>query len=84
MLGPVKDEHLARHGFCGYHIGVLRHVARAVDLALMVDFLHDVDARLARGQRVPAQLAALVVVRAAVEDVCAWSGTRGDLHRGDL
>jgi hypothetical protein len=49
MLGTVKDEHLARDGFCGYHIGVLRHVARAVDLALMVDFLHDVDTRLACG-----------------------------------
>lgn len=84
MLGPVKDEHLARDGFRGYQIGVLGHVARAVDLALVVDLLHDVDARLARGKRVAAQLAALVIVRAAIEDVCAWSGARGDLHRGDL
>jgi hypothetical protein len=49
MLGTVKDEHLARDGFCGYQIRVLGHVARAVDLALMVDLLHDVDARLACG-----------------------------------
>ena len=84
MLGAVEDEDFARDGLGGDQVRVLRHVARAVDLARVVDLLHDVDARLARGQRVPAELAPLVVVRAAVEDVRARPGARGDLHRRDL
>ncbi len=49
MLGTIKDEHLARDCLGGYQIWVLRHVARAIDFALVVDLLHDVDARLASG-----------------------------------
>ena len=84
MLGAVEDEHLARDGLGRDQVRVLWHVARAVHLACVVDPLHDVDARLARGERVSAELAPLVVVRAAVEDVRAWPGARGDLHRRDL
>jgi hypothetical protein len=84
MLGAIKDEHLARHGLGRDQVRVLRHVPRAVDLARMVDSLHDVDARLARGERVPAELAPLVVVCTAVEHVRARPGPRGDLHRRDL
>ena len=84
MLGAVEDEHLARDGLGRDQVWVLRHVARTVYFACVVDPLHDVDARLARGKRVSAELAPLVVVRAAVEDVCAWPGARGDLHRRDL
>jgi hypothetical protein len=50
----------------------------------VIDPLDDVDARLARGERVSAELAPLIVVRAAVEYVRAWPGPRGDLHRRDL
>ena len=85
MLGAIKDEHLARHGLGRDHIRVLRHVSCAVDLARVVDPLHDVDPRLARRQRVSAQLAPFVVVRAAIEHVRAGtSGARGDLHGCDL
>ena len=84
MLGAVKDEHLARYGLGRDQVRVLRHVSRAVDLARVVDPLHDVDPRLARGERVPAELAPLVVVRAAVEHVRAWPAARGDLHGRDL
>ena len=84
MLGAIKDEDLARHGLGRDHVRVLRHVPRAVDLARVVDPLHDVDARLARGERVSAELAPLVVVRAAVEHVRTWPGPRRDLHRRDL
>jgi len=85
VLGAIKDEHLARHGLGRDQIRVLRHVSRAVDLARVVDPLHDVDPRLARRQRVPAQLAPFVVVRAAVEHVRAGTpGARGDLHGRDL
>ena len=84
VFGPIKDEHLARDGLGGDQVWVLRHVTRAIDLARVVDPLHDVDARLARGQRVPAELPTLIVVRATVEDVRAWPGARGDLHGRDL
>ena len=85
MFGAIKDEHLARHGLGRDQIRVLGHVSRAVDLARVVDPLHDVDPRLARRQRVPAQLAPFVVVRATVEHVGAGTpGARGYLHGCDL
>lgn len=84
MFRAVEHEHVARDGLGRDEVRVLRHVARAVDLALVVDPLHHPDARLRRGERVPAELAALLVVRAAVEDVRARSAAGRDLHRGDL
>ena len=84
MLCAVEHEHVSRDGLGRDQVRVLRHVARAVDLARMVDALHDADARLCRGERVAAELAALLVVRAAVEDVRAWSAARGDLYSRDL
>jgi hypothetical protein len=84
VLRPVEHEHVARDGLSRDQVRVLRHVARAVDLARMVDALHDADARLCRRERVPAELAALLVVRAAVEDVRACAAAGGDLHRCDL
>ena len=84
MLRAIKDEHLARHRLGRDQVRVLRHVARAVDLPGMVYPLHDIDARLCRRQRVPAELAALLVVRPAVEHVRTRPGARWDLHGRDL
>jgi hypothetical protein len=84
VLCAIKDEHLARHGLGRDQVWVLRHVARAVDLPSMVYPLHDVDACLRRRQRMPAELAALLVVRATVEHVRARPGARWDLHGRDL
>ena len=41
MFAVVKDVHLCTDGLCGNHEGVLRHVARSVDLALVIDLLDD-------------------------------------------
>ena len=84
MLRPVEHEYVARDGLGRDQVRVLRHVARAVDLARMVDALHDADARLCRRERVCAELAALLVVRAAVEDVRACPAASRDLHRRNL
>ncbi len=84
MLRPVEHEHVARDGLGRDQVRILRHVARAVDLARVVDPLHDADARLRRGERVPAELAALLVVRATIEDIRARSVAGRDLHRRDL
>lgn len=48
MLRTVKDKHLARDGLRCNQIRVLRHVARAVDLSIVVNLLNDLDARLWR------------------------------------
>jgi len=48
MLRAIKDEHLTRDGLRCDQIRVLRHVARAVDLSIVVNFLSDLDARLWR------------------------------------
>ena len=49
----------------------------------MDDFLCDLDARR-RGDRVPAKLATLVIVRATVEDVRAGTSALGDLDGRNL
>ena len=41
MFAVVKDIHLCADGLCGDHEGVLRHIARSVDLALVIDLLDD-------------------------------------------
>jgi hypothetical protein len=45
MFGVVEDEHLRAGRLGGEQHGVLRHVARAIHLALMVDL--DLDVNLA-------------------------------------
>ena len=84
MFRAVEHEHVARDGLGRDQVRVLWHVARAVDLARVVDPLHDADARLRRRERVSAELAALLVIGAAVEDVRARSAAGRDLYRRDL
>lgn len=43
MPAVVKDIHICADGLCGDQEGVLRHVARPVDFAFMVDLLADLD-----------------------------------------
>jgi hypothetical protein len=84
VLRTIKDEHLARYGLGRDQVWVLWHVARAVDLPGVVDPLYDVDARLCRRQRVSAEFATLLVIRAAVEHVRPSPGARWNMHRRDL
>ena len=67
-------------------VGVLWHVPRAVDLALVVYALRDVDTRLLRRgrERVAPELAALVIVIRAVEHVARRARAFGEVHFGDL
>jgi hypothetical protein len=82
VLRAVEHEHLAVDRLRREQVRVLRHVPRAVDLARVVDALHDLHAPR---ERVPAQLATRVVVRAPVEHVRAPpTGAQGDLHGRDL
>jgi hypothetical protein len=82
VLRAVEHEHLAADRLGGEQVRVLRHVPRAVDLARVVDALHDLHAPR---ERVAPQLAARVVVRAPVEHVRATpAGAQGDLHGRDL
>ena len=44
VLGVIKDIHLSVHSLGGDEEGVLRHVARPVHLALVVDLLGHLQA----------------------------------------
>jgi len=43
MLRAIKDKHIRSRGLGGDEVGVLRHVAGTVNLALVVDLLNDFD-----------------------------------------
>ena len=43
VLGVVEDVHLSIDGLSRYEEGVLRHVPRPIDLALVVDLLGDLQ-----------------------------------------
>lgn len=66
VLGAVKHVDLSGDRFRRNEVGVLGHITRPVDLALVIDFLNDVDARLWR-DGVATELATLVVVVRAFE-----------------
>ena len=65
VLGVVEDEDVARRRLSGDDARVLRHAARAVDLALVVDL--DLDLDFPRNRSETAELALLVVVVRGVE-----------------
>ena len=54
MLCAIEDEYFPRDGLGRDQVWVLRHVARTVDLALVVDALNYLDARRG-GQGVAAE-----------------------------
>lgn len=68
MLSAVKHEDFARHRLRGDDVGILWHVTRSVDFALMVNLLDDLNVWLRR-DGVAAQLAPLVVVVTTVKFV---------------
>lgn len=43
MLCPIKDVDFSTDCFCSDQIGLLGHVSRSVDFAVVVDRLFDVD-----------------------------------------
>lgn len=50
VLAIVKDVHLCTDGFGGNEERVLRHVARPVDLTLVVDLLNHLNFACSRGK----------------------------------
>jgi len=70
VLCAVKDINFARNGLGGNQVWVLRHVARAIDLSLVVDLLDDLYPR-GWGKTVAAQLTTFIVIISAVEVVGA-------------
>ena len=83
MARPIKDKHVAADGLGGQHVRVLGHVPRAVDLAGVVDALHDAHAR-GSGQCMSPELSTRIVIIAVVESVCAWTATFRDIDLGNL
>lgn len=65
MLGAVKDVGFAGNGSGRDQIAVLRTVPCAVDLAIMVDLLHDRES--SGGGRIAADLSLVLVVLLEVE-----------------
>lgn len=65
-LAPVKHEHFRGGRLCGYEALVLRHVARPVDLPVVVDLLRHAHVPDARRRAHAAHLGLLVVVCARV------------------
>ena len=61
VLGPVEDEHLAVYTQRCYDVGVLRLVARLVDLARVVDLLHNLEVKGSLRIAVAADFSALFV-----------------------
>lgn len=68
VLSAVKHEDFARHSLRGDDIGILWHVTRPIDFALMVNLLDDLNVWLCR-DGVATQLAPLVVVVTTVKFV---------------
>ena len=60
VLGVVEDKDIATRGLGGDDAGILRHVASAVDFALVVDL--DLDLNLSGHAAKAAELALLVVI----------------------
>lgn len=81
VLRAVPHEHLARDSLGRDEVRVLGHVARAVDLAGVVDLLDHLDARAGRDCVAP-ELAALVIVGCAVELRRCGGGGGGGGARG--
>lgn len=77
VLGPVEDQDLAINSESGDDVGILRLVARLVDLARVVDLLGDVeldDGLLSRRclAAIAADLATLLVVITGVRVGRLW------------
>lgn len=83
MFRAIEDQHIPTDRLGSNQVRILGHVARPVDLAVMVDLLDDLDARCG-GDGVPAQLPALVVIRVAIELVRVGASALGDLDCGYL
>ena len=69
MLCAIKDVNLAGNSLRRDEVRILGHITRPVDLALVVDFLDNVDTRLWR-DGMATELAALVIVVRPVEFIC--------------
>jgi len=66
MFRAIKDENLTRNRLRCNQIWILRHVARTVDLAIVVNLLNDLDTRLRR-DGMSAQFAKLIIVVVAIQ-----------------
>ncbi len=85
MLRTIENEDFTRDGLCRDQVRVLRHVTRAVDFTIVVDFLDDLYPRRRR-KGMGAYFAAFFVIVSAVKLVSTGSRviTLWDLDRGDL
>ena len=72
MLGTVKHVDLSRNRFGSNKVRVLRHIARPVDFALVVDFLNNLNAGLWR-DGVATEFATLIIVVRSIKFVCRWA-----------
>lgn len=71
MFCAIEHVHFPGHRLCRDQVRVLGHITRPVDLALVVDFLNDLNTRL-RGYGVSTQFAAFVIIVCTVESVRAF------------
>lgn len=66
MFRTVEHINLSGNGLRGNEVRVLRHVARPVHFAFVVDFLNDLDTRLWR-DGMATKLTAFVIVVCTIE-----------------
>lgn len=85
MLRAIEDEDFARNSLRRDQVWVLRHVPRAVDLAVMVNFLNNLYPRR-WWETVATQFPAFVVIVGTIKFISPGGRvvTFGDLDSGDL
>ncbi len=76
VLAVVKDIHLSADGLGGNHEGVLGHVARSIDLTLMVDLLNHLDFACCNVQLLSSDISDKLDVRRCISAGCVYKAQR--------